>query len=317
MILPATNVQDAVSRLIVETLLHGIQLVLYIATVYFLATRRTLASGNVGPKHHFFSLPFCGVSTLFFFSSLHWITEVYAKHTAVAHLADEAHGNNVFTPPELAIILEVISLAVTFFLGDCLVVYRLWIIWDKGRRIMIFHIGCLTDIAASSAVLYLVIRSTLNNPYSSILSNSPAKLFLVFAFVFSLVYVHSKNFNQYLIEFQWQELRVYPKKSNLTPISSSQSCHTFEQFFLVIVIESAAIQTLWLVLSPVTILSGAHAAYIMPGYLTFSFTPGLDLDGRPKRGQWHSLNVRVESWQKTYPTFGHTLQYLFVEMGKR
>ncbi|KAK7042837.1 hypothetical protein R3P38DRAFT_3309936 [Favolaschia claudopus] len=214
MILPAdiTDIQDGIAQLIVETLLYGIQLILYITTIYFLATRRTLASGNVSVKHHFLSLPFCGGSILFLSSSLHWIMEIYAMHTAVAHLADEPHDNFLLTPPETAAILEGVSLAVSFFLGDCLVVYRLWIIWAKGRRIIIFPVGCLIGVLAVFAgMLYLVIRSTVKNPDGFIFSNSansPAKLFLVFAFVFSLL--------------------------------------------------------LWLVLSAVTILSGAHAAFIMP-----------------------------------------------------
>ncbi|KAK7000629.1 hypothetical protein R3P38DRAFT_3218909 [Favolaschia claudopus] len=38
----------------------------------------------------------------------------------------------------------------------------------------------------------------------------------------------------------------------------------FRQFFLVTVIESAALQTLWLALSAVTILSGVHAGFVVP-----------------------------------------------------
>ncbi|KAK7042862.1 hypothetical protein R3P38DRAFT_3348728, partial [Favolaschia claudopus] len=125
--------------------------------------------------------------------------------------------------------------------------YRLWIIWGK-----VCLIGVLV---VSSGTEYLAIRSTLNN--DSTLSNTSPKLFLVLGEALSFV---SCAYSTCFVTFRIVKFHVYPKKSNLT-------------FFLVIVIESAALQTLWLVLSAVTVLFGFHAAFMIP--LTYPAVVGI------------------------------------------
>jgi cell division protein FtsW (lipid II flippase) len=51
--------------LVLESFLYGLLLILFISAVYFIATRRTLASTNQTARHHFTSLVFLGVTALF------------------------------------------------------------------------------------------------------------------------------------------------------------------------------------------------------------------------------------------------------------
>jgi cell division protein FtsW (lipid II flippase) len=53
------------TTLIIESFLYGLLLLLFISTLYFLATQRTLAGTTHSARHHFTSLVFFGVTALF------------------------------------------------------------------------------------------------------------------------------------------------------------------------------------------------------------------------------------------------------------
>jgi hypothetical protein len=53
------------TTLIIESFLYGLLLHLFISTIYFLATQRTLAGTTHSAKHHFTSPVFSGVTALF------------------------------------------------------------------------------------------------------------------------------------------------------------------------------------------------------------------------------------------------------------
>jgi cell division protein FtsW (lipid II flippase) len=59
-ILPAN-----LTSLVLESYLYGILVILSASTIYFFATRRTLAGKNQAPRHHFTSLVFLGIASLF------------------------------------------------------------------------------------------------------------------------------------------------------------------------------------------------------------------------------------------------------------
>jgi hypothetical protein len=52
------------ASLILASCFYGILIVLFVSTIYFLATRRTLAGKTQTSRHHFTSLPFLGVTGL-------------------------------------------------------------------------------------------------------------------------------------------------------------------------------------------------------------------------------------------------------------
>lgn len=60
-----TPLQASLAQLVLESCLYGILLILFVSTVYFMVTRRTLASDRQSTRHHFTSLVFFGLSGLF------------------------------------------------------------------------------------------------------------------------------------------------------------------------------------------------------------------------------------------------------------
>jgi hypothetical protein len=76
-ILPAN-----LATLIVESFLYGLLLLLFISTIYFLATRRTLAGTSQTTKHHFKSVVFLGVTALFIVVTI--VSPLYPT-SSVAH----------------------------------------------------------------------------------------------------------------------------------------------------------------------------------------------------------------------------------------
>ncbi|KAJ7832904.1 hypothetical protein B0H14DRAFT_2591845 [Mycena olivaceomarginata] len=130
-ILPAN-----LATLIVESFLYGLLLLLFISTIYFLATRRTLAGTNQTTEHHFKSVVFLGVTALFIVVTI------------------DAFYANLAQQPE---VLKSVLLFIAVLLGDALVTYRLWIIWGQSRRIIIFPILTLLGVATSAVGVILEI----------------------------------------------------------------------------------------------------------------------------------------------------------------
>ncbi|KAJ7167240.1 hypothetical protein C8R43DRAFT_1121675 [Mycena crocata] len=80
-ILPAN-----LATLVIESFLYGINLLLFILTVYFLATKRTLAGARRTAKHHFTSLVFLGVTCVFLLVTGHWTIVIYQAFYGFIHL---------------------------------------------------------------------------------------------------------------------------------------------------------------------------------------------------------------------------------------
>jgi hypothetical protein len=135
-ILPAN-----LATLVLESSLYGLLLLLFLSTVYFLATQRTLAGTTHSARHHLTSLVFMGVtalflvvtvvgtesSSVFFFanniSEKHWSVVIYQASEAFLHLGtaatEAAFYGDLAQPSE---VVKVILLFIATMLGDALVV---------------------------------------------------------------------------------------------------------------------------------------------------------------------------------------------------
>ncbi|KAJ7736200.1 hypothetical protein DFH07DRAFT_986872 [Mycena maculata] len=145
--------------LVLESCLYGILLILFISTIYFLATRRTLAGNTQTRSHHFTSLVFLGVTALFLVATAakkHWTVVIYQAFSAFIHLGSAVEEDAFYA--DLSQRSEIVKVAFFFasvVLGDSLVIYRLWIIWGRNRYIPIFPICTLVGgLAASFGILY-------------------------------------------------------------------------------------------------------------------------------------------------------------------
>ncbi|KAJ6514602.1 hypothetical protein DFH09DRAFT_998839, partial [Mycena vulgaris] len=133
-ILPAN-----LATLVLESCLYGILLLLFISTIYFLATRRTLVGHNQSTKHHFTSLVFLGVTSLFRVITAHWIVVIYQAFFAFIHLASATAEDAFYADlSQQSEIIKVILFSSSILIGDSLIIYRLWIIWGLNRYVVIF-----------------------------------------------------------------------------------------------------------------------------------------------------------------------------------
>ncbi|KAJ7732188.1 hypothetical protein B0H16DRAFT_181772 [Mycena metata] len=138
-ILPAN-----LATVVLDSFLYGLLFLLFTLTVYFLATRRTLADARQTTKHHFTSLAFIGVATLFLAVTVHWSIVIYQAFFAFIHLANPVAEDAFYA--DLGQISEIIKNAFLFMavcLGDTLVTYRLWIVWGRNPLVVIFPLFCV------------------------------------------------------------------------------------------------------------------------------------------------------------------------------
>ncbi|KAJ7166935.1 hypothetical protein C8R46DRAFT_267886 [Mycena filopes] len=149
-IIPAANL----TVLVFATFLYGLLFLLFLLTVYFLATRRTLAGIRHTRRHHFTSLAFIGLATLFLVVTVHWSLIVYQAFYAFIHLAtitaEDAFYTDLRQKSEVA---KGIFYALAVLLGEGLVTYRLWIIWGRNRLVVVFPVLALVGVAISSIVI--------------------------------------------------------------------------------------------------------------------------------------------------------------------
>ncbi|KAJ7223134.1 hypothetical protein GGX14DRAFT_657409 [Mycena pura] len=113
------------ATLVLESVLYGLLLLLFILTIYLLANRGTLTGDKQPAKHQFTSLPFLGVAVLFKFVLItgHWGVNVYQAFYAYIHLGNATTEDAFYA--DLSQRSEVAKdsiLFVAIILGDSLVV---------------------------------------------------------------------------------------------------------------------------------------------------------------------------------------------------
>ncbi|KAJ7648758.1 hypothetical protein DFH06DRAFT_572932 [Mycena polygramma] len=242
-ILPAN-----LATLVLESFLYGILLLLFISTVYFLATRRTLAGPRKTAKHHLTSTVFLGVTALFLVVTVHWSIVIYQAFYAFIHLgsavAEDVFYADLAEPPEVA---KAVVLFTAILLGDGLVTIRLWIIWSGNRCVVLLPMFFLLGMAVASVGMILEITN-----WQQRLRGAPfvkeERPWTATGFALSLLAnIYSTGFISYRI------CRV----TKMTSESGSRL-----SWFLAILVESFALQTLWLMFCAMTLFSSSDLDFI-------------------------------------------------------
>ncbi|KAJ7686350.1 hypothetical protein B0H17DRAFT_1072055 [Mycena rosella] len=231
-ILPAN-----LANLVLESCLYGILLLLFILTIYFLATRRTLAGNSRTAKHHFTSLVFIGL--------LHWTIVIYQAFFAFIHLgntvAEDAFYADLSQPSE---IIEVTLFSTSILIGDALVIYRLWIIWGRNHYVVIFPMCSLTGVLVSAiGATYEFTNWEPNAPFHD---KSRPRTITGFILTF-LTTLYSTAFIAFRI------LRANKIRT---------SSETGLTFLLTILVESAGLQMIWLLFAGITQFVISDAEFI-------------------------------------------------------
>ncbi|KAJ7629220.1 hypothetical protein DFH06DRAFT_1480531 [Mycena polygramma] len=234
--------------LVLESFLYGTLLLLFISTVYFLAARRTLAGTKYTVKHHLTSTVFLGIAVLFIVVTIHWGLVIYQAFFAFIHLGSAVEEVGFYADlAQQSEIAKLAALMVAVLLGDALVTYRLWIIWGENWHVAAFPILCQLGLAGASVGMILeIMHRFLGEPGEMLIKEE--RPFTASCFVLSLLAnIYSTGFISYRI---WRATRM---------ISTSQSRL---RWFLSILVESAALQTIWLIFCSVALLFASHLAFV-------------------------------------------------------
>ncbi|KAJ7181205.1 hypothetical protein C8R46DRAFT_1071659, partial [Mycena filopes] len=235
-----TIISANLAALVFDTFLYGLFVLLFILTVYFLAARRTLAGTRYTTRHHFTSLAFIGVAILFLVVTVHWVIVVYQAFHTFIQLGTTAAGNAFYGDlGQMSEVIKAIVLFLALLLGDALVTYRLWVIWGRSRIVVVFPVLALGVVAISAVAMTSQLtrrRTSLNDSWMTTL------------FVLSLLAnVYSTGLIIFRILGHWQG----QSKSDSRLMA-----------FLVYLAESAALQTLWLIITAATGLAGGNIVFI-------------------------------------------------------
>ncbi|KAF8147062.1 hypothetical protein K438DRAFT_488684 [Mycena galopus ATCC 62051] len=208
----------------------------------------TLAGTNHPTKHHFTSVVFLGVTALFIVVTIHWSFVIYQAFFAFLHFGtnatEDAFYADLAQKPE---VIKSVLLCIAVLLGDALVTYRLWIIWGQSGRIIIFPILALLGVAISAIGVILEITKWQPEVRGKAFINEE-KPWTGTAFMLSLLAnLFSTSFIVYRI---WKVTKVK---------SASESRLTW---FVSILAESAALQTLWLIFTAMTLFSSSDLDFI-------------------------------------------------------
>ncbi|KAJ7181222.1 hypothetical protein C8R46DRAFT_599187 [Mycena filopes] len=241
-----TIIPANLAALVVDTFLYGLFFLLFLLTVYFLAARRTLAGTRHTRRHHFTSLVFMGLATLFLVVTVHWSIVIYQAFYVFIHLATIATEDAFYADlGQMSEVLKVILLFIAILLGDGLVTYRLWIIWGRKRLVVIFPVLALVGVAVSAAaVIYQF--SEWEPKLRGTLFYEESEPWTTTGFGLSLVAnIYSTGFIIYRI------LKQERVKSDSRLMS-----------FLSILAESAALQTVWVIFGAVVEVAHSDVVFI-------------------------------------------------------
>ncbi|KAJ7609798.1 hypothetical protein FB45DRAFT_942997 [Roridomyces roridus] len=229
------------SNVVFQSFLYGFLVLLFLATIYFLAMRRTLAGTTHTIRRNFASPPFVAVAVLFCLVTVYWaivVHQVFLTFIGLGTIATEAaFYQDLVEPTEIG--KEIVT-CVSVLVGDALVIYRLWIIWGRSRNVVIFPVLALigfTVAFAGSLVELARLRGRLF-PQNSLPWETTG---------FTLNLLGNLYSTGCII---WKVSRSkHSSESRLT-------------WFLSILVESAALQTSWLLFTMITLLYGSPLTFI-------------------------------------------------------
>ncbi|KAJ7488907.1 hypothetical protein FB451DRAFT_680234 [Mycena latifolia] len=118
-----------------ESCLYGILLILFVSTMYFWTRRRR--AGRSGTRCT--SPLFVGVVALFMMVTAHWIMILFQIFYAFVHLGGSEPADTFYAdlsqPSEL---IKMIFFSIALMIGDGLIIQRVYVIWGKKTQILIF-----------------------------------------------------------------------------------------------------------------------------------------------------------------------------------
>ncbi|KAJ6471480.1 hypothetical protein C8R45DRAFT_1014499 [Mycena sanguinolenta] len=262
----STIVSANLATIILQSFLYGFLVLLFIVTIYFLATRRTLGGTSRTIRRNFTSPVFLGVTALFLATTTYWCIVIYQAFFAFLQLGtlatEDAFYKDIGQPTEMT---KMFITYLSVLLADGLVVrdgnlfvrrnsqlvpetYRLWIIWGRNRKVVIFPIFALIGWGVTFTRIFAEVAKIGGRA----LFATDSVPWEATGFVLSL---SANLYSTGCIAWKVTTTKAAPE-SRLT-------------WFLAILVESAALQTLWLTFTMMILLFKSELSFVADENLSF------------------------------------------------
>ena len=246
---PATQVPLVsvnLATVCIESFLYGIFFILSVSSVYLLIWRSRTNNGGRHRSAVFTSPMFIAAIILFILITGHWICTFLRLFQAFV-LEDSSHALEFYA--NLAQNSEVIKTAFlmsTLVVGDVMMIYRLWTIWNRNFKIIIFP--CCTLIGLTVCGAGIVYQFTQYTPGESVFLTAAGR-WITSDCVFTLVT------NAYSTGFiAW---RVWSISHNSSAVGGMRLMPVLATF-----VESAAMYTSWTVFFFGSYQSGSNMQFL-------------------------------------------------------
>ncbi|KAJ7270331.1 hypothetical protein C8J57DRAFT_306556 [Mycena rebaudengoi] len=205
------------AALIISSLFYGVYIVLFSTSMYMFIERDKLHTDRTLFKSMVFA------STIFLCLAVtgHWITTVLRSFLAFGSNPETFFSDN----SQLTAIVQNTFLMMCTLVGDSLIIYRLWIVWSRTKRVVVIPILSLVSLTICSLV--------------SARTNSHKET------VFSNGWIIGNSVSILITNIYCTALISW-KIWDAAQIRSSDGSNV--RYFLTIMVQSAGIYTCWVVL---------------------------------------------------------------------
>ncbi|KAL6299347.1 hypothetical protein BKA93DRAFT_608471 [Sparassis latifolia] len=234
--------------------LYGIFFILFCASMYFMARRHSelSAAGSIVNRSACKDPLFIGGVGFFITVTANWIIIVYRAFMAFVH-----HKNGTM-PTEYYNIMnasEIVKTAIwlsALVISDAIIIYRLWVIWNRNIHVIIFPVSAfLGSVVCSVAVVYKLARFQLGR---SIFDTDEVDAWVESDWVLTMCT------NLFCCVFiAWRLWRIHSRA--LPFIERPQSRGLY--WILAVFIESAALHVGWTILFMVTYETDANLGFFI------------------------------------------------------
>ncbi|KAJ6495199.1 hypothetical protein C8R45DRAFT_986337, partial [Mycena sanguinolenta] len=221
-------VHVSLATVVVESLLYGIYLVFAVTSICLLLGRNTGSTRRGTPI--FRSPIFLGTIAIFLTITAHWVVIVDRAFLGFIHFADTLGPLKFYGDlTQLTEIMATGLAAVTTIISDIMIIHRLWVVWNYKKTIVIVPLATLLGLIVSG--IGITTQFTQYQPGQDVFL-SEAGRWITSATVFTLcTTLYSTAFISWRL---WHHGRTIQPYGGLNLKS-----------ILVIIVESAALWTIW------------------------------------------------------------------------
>ncbi|KAF7364149.1 hypothetical protein MSAN_01074100 [Mycena sanguinolenta] len=253
--------------LTIGTLFYGVYLVLFSISLYLLVQRYKMLNtlhNSSQFRSIFKSIVFAPAVCLFVVVTVHWITIVYQAFLLFVAFPQGPEGKAIFNNRMHATeVAQDTLMIIAILVGDSLIIHRLWVV-SRTKLVLAVPVASLTAFANPEVSGFISLRIVLRS--ADIFSDPLLKVTSVLTLLTNLYctgeLVPQTNVNQLESSTAFITWKIWTVTKAAMPSDGTKLRH-----FVIIVIESAGIYSIWVVFFAVTfqVQSNLQSSIIQTG----------------------------------------------------